>query len=310
MHHRRSIRLKHFDYSRSGIYFITLCTYRRQEFFGSISNGQMCLSEAGKVAESCWLEIPQHFPDILLDEWVIMPDHIHGLLWIRPEGMEGSPEGMDGGPWIRTEEEDRGLWIRTEEEVGDLWIRTEEEVGVQNFEPQPLPPKHEPYPLPPKHEPYPLPPKHEPYPLPPKHEPHPLPPKHEPYPLPPKHEPYPLPPKHEPHPLPPKHEPHPPFQWGDSSISIIHSGDIDPPFIPYHELHRHYNKVNRYQHIIPRSIGSVIRGFKIGVTKWFRKEVPGMRVWQRNYYESIIRDEHHLRQVQRYIRMNPEKWMG
>jgi len=65
---------------------------------------------------------------------------------------------------------------------------------------------------------------------------------------------------------------------------------------------------NRYQHIIPRSIGSILRGFKIGVTKWFKTNTSIPAVWQRNYYERIIRDDNELNALQEYIINNPAKW--
>ena len=65
---------------------------------------------------------------------------------------------------------------------------------------------------------------------------------------------------------------------------------------------------NQYKKIIPRSIGAIVRGFKIGVTKWFRKNTDIHTVWQRNYYEHIIRDEKFCYQISQYIKNNPLKW--
>ena len=79
-HHRRSIRLQGYDYSQPGIYFITICTKNHECLFGEILNGEMRLNDFGKIAHQCWLEIPNHFPHIQLDEFVIMPDHIHGII--------------------------------------------------------------------------------------------------------------------------------------------------------------------------------------------------------------------------------------
>ncbi len=82
-HHRRSIRLKNYDYSQSGIYFVTICTKNREHIFCSIENGETKLSEEGIVADKCWMEIPTHFPDVVLHEYVIMPNHIHGIIEIK-----------------------------------------------------------------------------------------------------------------------------------------------------------------------------------------------------------------------------------
>lgn len=65
---------------------------------------------------------------------------------------------------------------------------------------------------------------------------------------------------------------------------------------------------NAYQHVIPRSVGSIIRGFKIGVTKNFRQNTDIYVVWQRNYYEHIIRNEIELNRIRQYIIDNPKKW--
>ena len=82
IHHRRSIRLKDYDYTQEGAYFITICTKDKQCIFGDIKQGEMKLNLLGTIADECWQEIPQHFPHINLDVFVIMPNHIHGILWI------------------------------------------------------------------------------------------------------------------------------------------------------------------------------------------------------------------------------------
>jgi putative transposase len=85
-HHRRSIRLRNYDYSQSGIYFVTLCTYQRQCLFGQISDGKMELNELGEIVQSEWLRSPEIRREIALDEWVVMPNHLHGIVMItRPD---------------------------------------------------------------------------------------------------------------------------------------------------------------------------------------------------------------------------------
>ena len=78
-----SARLKTWDYSKNGAYFITICTQNREHFFGNIQNGMMQLSEIGKLAERYWLEIPEHFPFVELGNFVVMPNHFHGILIIN-----------------------------------------------------------------------------------------------------------------------------------------------------------------------------------------------------------------------------------
>jgi putative transposase len=83
--HRQSIRLEHYDYSSNGAYFVTICTAQRFHLFGEISDTTMRLNEFGQIAQNCWLELPNHFPQILLDEFVVMPNHVHGIVLIQSE---------------------------------------------------------------------------------------------------------------------------------------------------------------------------------------------------------------------------------
>jgi putative transposase len=90
---RKQIRLTDWDYSSEGIYFITICCRDRQSFFGKINNNEMILSEIGLIASQYWLEIPDHFPHVLLDEFVVMPNHIHGIL-ILDYSIVGTRHGV------------------------------------------------------------------------------------------------------------------------------------------------------------------------------------------------------------------------
>ena len=142
IHHRKSIRLKGYDYSQAGLYFITICVQDRKWLFGKIENDEMILNDAGKIADECWLEIPKHFPNAVLHEYIVMPNHVHGIVELQT----------------------------------NILMRP---VGVENFQPlQSLPPNHD-----------------------------------------------------------------------QQNIEF---------------------KRNEFQKMIPRSIGSIVKGFKIGVTKWFR----------------------------------------
>jgi len=77
---RKPTRLKEYDYSRNGYYYITMCTYNRGELFGNIKNDRVILNKYGKIVEKTWLEIPIHFPAVALDQYIIMPNHIHGII--------------------------------------------------------------------------------------------------------------------------------------------------------------------------------------------------------------------------------------
>src|SRR4051794_16288689 len=81
-HHRRSIRLRGYDYTQSGVYFVTICTHARAHRFGRVNDGTIDLSPAGQVLDRCWQALPQHFSFVTTDAYVIMPDHIHGILAI------------------------------------------------------------------------------------------------------------------------------------------------------------------------------------------------------------------------------------
>jgi len=168
IHHRRSIRLKGYEYSQGGAYFVTICTHNRECMFGKIVDGKMCINEWGKIAERCWLEIPEHYPNVSLDEFVIMPNHIHGIIILN-------------------------------EKISIIGANV---VGAKDFSP----------------------------------------------------------------------------------------------------LH------NNHLCGTSRTIGSIVRGFKIGCTKWFRKHTDIYTVWQRNYYEHIIRNEIELNKIREYILNNSLNW--
>ena len=177
-HHRRSIRLKGYDYSQAGLYFITICCKNKAYLVGNISvEGEnippkMILNNAGKIAEECWLDIPKHFPNVILHEHIIMPNHIHGI------------------------------------------------------------------------------------------------------------------------------------------IELV----VEKNVSPYNEKNNaeYFRKSTKYALAVrcspSKTIGSVVRGFKIGVTKWFRANTDIDTVWQTNYYECIIRNEQSFQNISHYIINNPVKW--
>jgi putative transposase len=79
---RRSIRLPGFDYSRPGNYFITICADERRCIFGRIDKSVTVLTGIGEVVNKCWREIPQHFPGVEIESYIVMPNHLHGILGI------------------------------------------------------------------------------------------------------------------------------------------------------------------------------------------------------------------------------------
>ena len=92
IHHRRSIRLKGYDYSRNGAYFITICTQNRVCLFGGIEQGEMILNDAGKMVHNIWDEIPAYYEGIEIDAFQIMPNHIHGIIVIVGAGPCACPD--------------------------------------------------------------------------------------------------------------------------------------------------------------------------------------------------------------------------
>lgn len=186
-HYRRSIRLPGYDYTQAGAYFVTICTHNRQCLFGAIVNSEMLPNHAGRVAEACWLAIPNYFPRVKLDAYVIMPNHVHGIIVIADHD-----NGLNAGG-------------HPESDLANT------NVGAKYFSPlQPSTAARQP-----------------------------------------------------------------------------------PP-------HR--------QRGTSQTIGSIIRGFKIGVTKWFRANTEIYTVWQRNYYEHIIRNDISLQRIRQYIADNPLQW--
>jgi putative transposase len=207
---RKSIRLRARDYSLPGFYFVTLCTHERRFLFGDIVDGVMHLNCMGRAVESCWRDIPRHYPHAALDEFVVMPNHIHGVIQIYRDAWEPAqmPVRAVGIPIVP------GL-VMLGANISDN--RTDVlDVGANNYLP------------------------------------------------------------------------------------------LQPNLSARRSLTR--SKLFPMGHGTSRTIGSMIRGFKIGVTRWARLHGHQSDVWQRNYHDHIIRNEHSLERVRRYIRANPANW--
>ncbi len=101
-HQRRSIRLKDYDYSQEGAYFVTICTHQNIPVFGKIMNGEMRLNRFGNIVNDCWNDIPDHFPNGENDAFVVMPNHMHGIVCIvdkcRGEVTSPAPKGAETAP--------------------------------------------------------------------------------------------------------------------------------------------------------------------------------------------------------------------
>jgi REP element-mobilizing transposase RayT len=223
-HHRRSIRLKGYDYSQAGAYFITICTHNRECLFGTIENGEMMLNDGGNIAEECWLEIPKHFPNVVLHEYIVMPNHVHGIIElvgaknISPDNTNQHSPGDTGA-----HQHSPGNTGAHQHSPGNA--------GAHQHSPGDTG----------------------------------------------------------------AHQ-HSPGNAGAHQHSPGDTGakDFSPLRIPF---------------VSPsRTIGSIIRGYKIGVTKWFRANTDIETVWQRNYHEHIIRNEQSYQTISDYIINNPRRW--
>ena len=194
IHHRRSIRLKGYDYSQAGLYFITICCQDRVCRLGRIENGVMICNELGEIAYREWMKTAELRPQIELDAFMVMPNHIHGILKINEMDMDTlhSPNNMG-------------------DNMGD---NTGDNTGECNS----------------------------------------------------------------------------PNNTGECN-SPNNTGECNSP------LRSPSN-----------TIGAIIRGYKSSVTKQFGLMGFDEKLWQRNYYEHIIRDEQSYQIISEYIINNPKKW--
>jgi putative transposase len=211
LNYRKSLRLRDYDYAQAGLYFVTICCNKRACLFGEIvtSNGspKMEYNEAGIMANKFWLEIPSHFPNVRLHEFIIMPNHVHGIIELL--NNDHFHEVGNDRVIFEYDEERSGKYPSL---VENHSARVENHSArVENFQP---------------------------------------------------------------------------LRFGT-------------------DIHRKHE----YQHVIPRSIGSIVRGYKTGVTKWFRSQLIMKQVWQPNYYDRIIRNNKEYQNVSAYIINNPENWV-
>jgi len=221
---RQSIRLKEFDYSAPGWYFVTICIKKRAHYFGHTENGKMILSDIGKNAVQCWLDIPKHYPQTALNEFIIMPNHLHGIINIVVGAQYLVPSNSIPNPTQNfvpfNSMSDSTQHLVPSNSIPD----PTQHLGVQTTRVQDIEPLHD-----------------------------------------------------------------------SGGVKNIESRCDE-------------TRENKFQHIIPGSIGAIVRGFKIGVTKWCRNNKHEYFAWQRNFYERIVRNECELNNVRNYIINNPVNW--
>lgn len=114
LHHRRSIRLQGYDYAQAGAYFVTICTQNREWLFGEVVDGEMRLSDAGQIVANEWINTLLLRPNVELDGWVVMPNHLHGIVVIVESyrGDVGVLHAPMGIPTLRSPSQTIGAIVR------------------------------------------------------------------------------------------------------------------------------------------------------------------------------------------------------
>jgi putative transposase len=259
-HHRRSIRLKGYDYSRPGAYFVTLCTWNRECLFGEVVDGVVRLYPLGRMVEAEWKRLPRQFPNIRLDAFVVMPNHLHGIIVISESGVRAThplSPGIDssdsplpndsvdtyGGSPLQTGESHAGPPLPESSQFPDgLPLQAGESPSGS-----PLPAPDEFY----------------------------------------------------------VRATHPLSPGIDSNDSPLPNEPVDN----YGGSPLHAPRPNSPA---PGSLGVMIGQFKSRATKriWALPEYANTPIWQRNYYEHIIRDETAWCRITEYIHDNPLNWQA
>jgi putative transposase len=145
-HHRWSIRLPGYDYSQAGAYYVTLVTHQRDCLFGVIENEIMTLNDLGKIANECWIAIPEHFLNVELGAYVVMPNHVHGIIvidgndagathWVAPAIPRIRPTGPKPGSLgaiIGSYKSAVSYRINKEHNITSIWQRNYYEHIIRN----------------------------------------------------------------------------------------------------------------------------------------------------------------------------------
>lgn len=133
-YNRRSIRLKDYDYSQSGLYFVTICLQSRQCLLGEVWDGQMVLNDVGEMVKSSWEQIHHRYPFLSIDEYVIMPNHFHAIVDIPSEGNLSLSQIISAFKSITTNEYiqgvNKGVWVPFEKR---FWQRNYYEHIVRDW---------------------------------------------------------------------------------------------------------------------------------------------------------------------------------
>jgi len=222
-HHRHSIRLKDYDYTKSGVYFVTLCAWRRECIFGEVMADELKRTALGDCVFEEWQKSASLRTEIEFDVWVVMPNHLHALVVIQqPDIARGGVNGQVGA----TRDVTGGVSGQvgaTRDVTGDMsgQVRATRDVT------------------------------------------------------------------------------------GDMSGQVRATRDVTGDMSGQVGAHG-----RAPLHRAPRSLGSFIAGFKSAATTRINelRQTPGLPVWQRNYYEHVIRTDKELDTIRRYIQNNPLQW--
>jgi REP-associated tyrosine transposase len=95
---RRSIRLRHYDYSSAGAYFVTICAKDRECIFGNVVDGEIFLNTWGDIVQACWNDLTAHYPWVMTDAFVVMPNHVHGIVRISDDHNDNVGAGFKPAP--------------------------------------------------------------------------------------------------------------------------------------------------------------------------------------------------------------------
>ncbi|MCR4299869.1 MAG: transposase [Gallionella sp.] len=124
IHHRRSIRLQDYDYSQAGAYFVTICVQGKECLFGAIENGAMMSNEAGRMMEKIWNGLTVFYPGVAAGTFVVMPNHIHGIIHFVGAGPRACPVLHAGQPRVGANGQPQGV-APTALSLGDVVHRFE-----------------------------------------------------------------------------------------------------------------------------------------------------------------------------------------
>ena len=123
-HHRRSTRLRGHDYAETGAYFVTICTDDRACILGRIVDGGVSLSDAGRVVQTVWEGLPTSHPGVRIDQFVVMPNHVHGIIWLERDCVEADRVGARFIAPLSLGGLVRAFKARCARAIGQAWGRT------------------------------------------------------------------------------------------------------------------------------------------------------------------------------------------